>query len=226
MWRDGRVVRVLALAAAAAIIGSLLAVWLAPVAQPEAGGYAQKIFYYHVGAAVTMQLAFLVGFGASLLYLWRRADPLDCLAVSANEVGLLFCTMVLVTGPLWARPVWGTWWRWEPRLTTFLILWLSYVAYFLFRRQLGEGPRRARQAAVYNLLAFLNLPLVVLATRLWRPEDQLHPRHIGLPPAMLATLALSALALALLGAWLVIRRYQIGRLETELVTLAYRQEDA
>lgn len=204
---------VLAAAAAVAVAYSLWRVAGAPVAQPEAGGLAQKIFYYHVGSALTMYLAFLVGGVASVLYLRRQQRNWDLVAAANLEVGLVFCTLVLITGPLWARPVWGTWWRWEPRLVTFLILWLSFVVYFLFRRSIAAERVRARLAAVYAILACLNIPLVVLSTRLWRPEQQLHPRRVGLPPTMLWTLLWSVAALALVYVLLAGLRYRVAWLE-------------
>lgn len=202
--------------AVVAVAYSLMRVVQAPVAQPEAGGLAQKIFYYHVGSAVTMYVAYLVGFICSIMYLRKQTPKWDLLAATHNEIGLLFCTLVLITGPIWARPVWGTWWRWEPRLVTFLVLWFSYVIYFVFRKAMDNPRQRGRLAAVYGILAFLNIPLVLVSTRLWNASQQLHPRSVGLPPTMLATLLASMVALLLVYLLLARLRFKVAQVETEL----------
>src|SRR5215467_16386154 len=96
-------------------------------------GVVQKIFYFHVSSAITMFSAFFIVFVASIMYLWKRSDWWDAVALSAAEIGVVFCTLVLITGPIWGRPIWGTWWSWDPTLTLTLVLWLIYVAYLMLR---------------------------------------------------------------------------------------------
>src|SRR5207247_3707060 len=96
-------------------------------------GIVQKIFYFHVSLAITMFFAFFVVCVASMMYLWKNSDWLDAIALSAAEIGVVFCTLVLITGPIWARPIWGTWWSWDPTLPLTLVLWLIYVAYLMLR---------------------------------------------------------------------------------------------
>ena len=102
-------------------------------------GDVQRIFYYHVPSAWVAGVCFFVNFLASIVYLWRRSPNADALAAASAEVGVVFCTIVLITGPIWARPVWGIWWTWDARLTTTLVLWLIYVSYLVLRRFAAGG---------------------------------------------------------------------------------------
>src|SRR5204863_3162152 len=122
-------------------------------------GNVQRIFYYHVPSAWTAFLLFLINFVASVTYLIRRNAKADVLALTTAEVGVVFCTVVLITGPIWARPVWGIWWTWSPRLTLTLVLWLIYVSYLLVRRfsSSGQTPVLASVVAVFGAL---DIPLV------------------------------------------------------------------
>ena len=124
-------------------------------------GIVQKIFYFHVSSAITMFVAFFVVCVASIMYLWKNSDWWDAIALSAAEIGVVFCTLVLITGPLWARPIWGTWWSWDPTLTLTLVLWLIYVAYLMLRIETYDT-RRARFAAILGIIGFIDVldPLV------------------------------------------------------------------
>src|SRR5438270_3198541 len=128
------------LALATALLLSF-ALYEALVAAPteQTMGDVQRIFYYHVPSAATAFLLFAVNFVASIVYLVRRSARADAVAVTTAEVGVVFCTVVLVTGPLWARPVWGIWWTWDARLTSTLLLWLIYVSYLILRRYSSSG---------------------------------------------------------------------------------------
>ncbi len=155
-------------------------------------GIIQKIFYFHVASAWIGFLAFFVVFAASIAYLRTRSAAHDRLAVASAEIGTLFTTLVLVTGPLWARPVWNTWWTWDARLTSTLVMWFMYLAYIILQHSLS-GRTRARLAAVYGIVAFSNVPLVFFSIRWWR---SLHPVVIatdggGLTPPMVQTLLFS-----------------------------------
>jgi len=152
----------------------------------ETMGVVQRIFYFHVPLAWVGLLAFLVVFVCSILYLWRRDAKWDTIAASSAEVGMVFTTLVLITGPIWAKAAWGVWWAWDFRLTATLALWLIYIAYLLVRSYTAEESRGARFAAVLGIVGFIDVPIVALAIRLWRTQ---HPGPVvfegGLAPSML-----------------------------------------
>jgi heme exporter protein C len=158
-------------------------------------GAAQKIYYIHVPAALSAYLSLMVVAVMSLVYLWLHDERADRLAESAGEVGLLFTTVVLVTGPLWGKPVWGTWWTWDARLTLTLFLWFVTAAYLILRGAVDEPQMRARYSAVLGVLAALLIPFIHLSVYLFRT---LHPMPIvlkpdrpSLPGEMLLTFGLS-----------------------------------
>ena len=151
-------------------------------------GPIQKIFYFHVPSAWVAFLAFFVVFVCSIGYLSTRRESWDTIASSSAAVGVLFCTIVLVTGPIWAKPVWGIWWTWDLRLTSTLVLWFIYIGYFLFRSYLPRGGKRALLSAVLGIIGFLDVPIVYLSIRWWRSQ---HPSPViaggsgsGLDPRM------------------------------------------
>ncbi|MCJ7541285.1 MAG: cytochrome c biogenesis protein [Desulfobacterales bacterium] len=134
-------------------------------------GVIQKIFYIHVPSAFLAYLAFFITFMASIFYLYCKDSKWDTVAHCAVETGVIFCTIVLITGPIWAKPIWNVWWTWDPRLTTTLILWFTYVAYLMLRRAVKEN-QRANLAAVFGIIGFLNVPITFFSIRLWRT---IHP---------------------------------------------------
>jgi heme exporter protein C len=138
--------------------------------------FAQRIFYFHVPTWWVGFLAFLVAAISGGLYLASARERWDAISVSSVEVGLTFITIGLITGSIWAKPTWNTWWTWEPRLTTAAIGWLMYVAYLMLRGAVDNPIRRARFAAVFSIVAFLDVPVVFLAIRWWRT---IHPVVIG-----------------------------------------------
>lgn len=210
-----------ALAMAAALIMALL------VAPREAiMGDIQRIFYPHVAASWAGYLALLVTFVASVLCLRSGDSRHDLLAASSAEIGLLLITAGIVTGMFWARPIWGTWWTWDPRLTTSAVLWLLYAAYFALRNAIDEPSRRARLAGVYSIIAFVAVPLNFMAIRWWRG---MHPRVIaqpggGLTPMMLATLLVNVAAFTLLYVTLLVMRSRVAQLEEHVQRLRARDE--
>lgn len=148
-------------------------------------GIVQKVFYFHTASAWVGLLAFVVVFAASILYLWRREESMNHLALASAEIGTIFISGTLLTGPLWAYPIWNTWWTWDPRLTTTLVLWFMYVAYIALQGG-GAAEARKRLAAVYGIISFINVPLVFFSARWWR---SIHPiivssEGIGLAPKM------------------------------------------
>lgn len=208
---------------ALAFIGLLAGLYTALVyAPPEATmGDVQRIFYFHLGSAVTAFLAFTVVFVASIAYLARRERFWDNLAAASAEIGIVFCSLVMLTGPLWAKPVWGTWWTWDPRLTTTLVLWLIYVAYLMLRGAMEEPGRRALVSAVFGIVGFVDVPIVFMSIRWWRT---IHPvivegGALNLTPPMVLTLAVALVAFVLLYAYLLVERLRLQRSEDELERL-------
>ncbi len=188
-------------------------------------GIVQRIFYLMVPLGWLALLSFLVVFIGSIFYLVKRDIKWDTIAYCSAEVGLVFTTLALIVGSLWARPVWGVWWTWEPRLTATLVLWLIYLAYLIIRSYVAEEGRRARFAAVIGIIGFIDIPIVVLSTTLWRG---IHPGPVifegGLEPAMLQTLLVSITAFTVLFFYLLRERVSIKIVEAELMKLKARRD--
>jgi heme exporter protein C len=159
---------------------------------------AQRIFYFHVPAAITAFLAFALVFICSVAYLKTEARCWDRVAYGAAEIGVLLSVIVLVTGPIWAKPVWGVYWRWEPRLTSMLVLFCMYAAYLMVRRYGTDDGKTPRLAAVLGIVAFANVPLVYFSVNMWAADQQLHPQRVELAPEMRATLWVAMAAFMLL----------------------------
>ncbi len=173
----------------------------------------QKIFYFHVSAALTVFLAFGVNFVLSITYLIKRRTEHDMVASAAAELGLVFCTIALLSGPIWARYAWNTWWNWEPRLTSTLILWLMYVGYFILRSTLS-GDKRKLYSAVLGIIAYLDVPIVYYAVDIW--HGGLHPERDtkwNLEQPMQWTWMVSLAAFIMLFSLLLILRYQMKKNE-------------
>jgi len=139
-------------------------------------GDVQRIFYYHVSSGWIAALAFLVTLITSIIFLATQNKSYDRVAMSSAEIGVIFTTMNIVSGSIWARPVWNTWWTWDPRLTTATIMWLLYIAYLFLHAGLEGHDRRRHIAAVYGIVAFISVPLTFMAIRIWRT---IHPVIIG-----------------------------------------------
>ncbi len=180
-------------------------------------GIVQRIFYLMVPMGWLSVLSFVIIFISSILYLVKRQSKWDILASSSAEVGIVFTTLALITGSIWAKPIWGVWWTWEPRLTATLVLWLIYVAYLMVRSFTADESRGARFAAVVGIIGFLDIPIVVLATTLWRG---IHPGPVifqgGLVPSMLLTLLVSIVAFTALYSLLLIQRVSTKNDEREI----------
>ena len=185
---------------------------------PEATqGPAQRILYVHAPSAfVALYLAFALMALTSALYLWLKDEKLDRVAESAAEVGLAFTTVVLITGPLWGKPIWGAWWTWDARLTLTLFLWFIIVGYLVLRGAIDERGMRARYSAVLALLAGLLIPFIHLSVYLFRTMHPmpivLKPSAPSMPPVMLVTFASAFLAFTLLFAGLLRARYRMATL--------------
>ena len=180
-------------------------------------GAAQKIMYVHATSAfVALYLAFALLAVTSALYLWLKDEKLDRVAESAAEVGLVFTTVVLITGPLWGKPIWGAWWTWDARLTSTLFLWFLILGYLLLRGAVEDHAMRARYSAVLGLLTAILIPFIHLSVYLFRT---LHPMPIiakpsapSLPNEMLVTFISAFLAFTLLFVALLRARYRLATL--------------
>ncbi|MDO8519088.1 MAG: cytochrome c biogenesis protein CcsA [Deltaproteobacteria bacterium] len=139
-------------------------------------GLVQKIFYFHVSSAFAMYAGFLLAGLFAILYLIKKEERWNRLSHAGVSVGLVFCSMVLASGPIWAKPIWGTWWTWDPRLTTTLLIWLIFVAVLLLRKFYGPDPRGKTFASVLTLFGLLDIPLIFFAVKLWRG---IHPSVLG-----------------------------------------------
>ncbi len=187
-------------------------------------GDVQRIFYYHFPSAMTAFLLFFINLIASIVYLAGRNSPggamaADAIAVSSAEVGVVFCSVVLVTGPLWAKIAWGIWWTWDARLTLTLVLWLIYVSYLLLRRY-SSGEQTATIAATLAIFAFLDVPINYMAIRWWRTQ---HPAPVfaggqgsGIDPAMWKAVWVNWLAFSCFAFLVCWARYKLERMRQKL----------
>jgi len=195
--------------------GLYAALRVAPTEQTM--GDVQRIFYYHVPSAWTAFTLFFLNLVASIVYLVRRNPKADALAFAAAEVGVVFCTVVLVTGPIWARPVWGIWWTWDLRLTLTLVLWLIYVSYLMLRRFSSSGQTPV-MAAVLAVFGALDVPLVYFSIWFFRTQ---HPQPViggggSIDPRMLHVLLINWAAFSCFAALMCWSRYQLEALSREV----------
>jgi heme exporter protein C len=156
----------------------IVATYLVLVYAPREGtmGDVQRVFYFHVAAGWTGALGFLVTAVAGGVYLATKDRKWDQVALASVEIGIVFIFINIVTGSIWARPIWNTWWTWDPRLTTATIMELAYIAYLMLRQGIEDPDRRARFGAVYGIVAFVSVPLTFLSIRIFRT---IHPVVIG-----------------------------------------------
>ena len=207
----------IALTVAALAYAAYQALVVAPTEQTM--GNVQRIFYYHVPSAWTAFLLFFVNFLASVVYIWKRSAAADAIAAATAEVGVVFCTVVLITGPIWARPVWGIWWTWDARLTTTLVLWLIYVSYLVLRSY-STGSQTALLAAALAIFGFVDVPIVYMTIRWFRTQ---HPSPVigggqnsGLDPSMWPPLLWNWLAWSMLAVILIAVRYRLQVMEEDV----------
>ena len=200
-------------------IGALYLVFIY-VPTEETMGIVQRIFYLMVPVAWLALLSFFIIFISSILYLRTKKNKWDILARSSAELGIVFTTLALTTGVMWAKPIWGVWWTWEPRLTATLVLWLIYLAYFMVRSLATEESRGATFAAVVGIVGFIDVPIIGMATSLWRG---MHPGMLifqdGLAPPMLLTLLVSLAAFTALYSLLLMQRVSMKNDEIEIEKL-------
>lgn len=189
-------------------------------------GDVQRIFYLHVSLAISAYIGFGVLFVSSIMFLVKKNLYWDTLAYSAGEVGLMFSTLVLITGSLWARPVWNVWWTWDPRLVTMLILWFIYIGYFMLRKSISERLKKARYSAIVGILGFLDVPVVRLATKWWR---SIHPRLSkeggGLDPLMMKVMLFSLLTFFVFTIVIITFRFRVAWAEERLYCILNEMEE-
>ncbi|MEJ5200275.1 MAG: cytochrome c biogenesis protein CcsA [Anaerolineae bacterium] len=224
MSRSGRWLIPLTLVSAALM---LAAAFGALAVAPNAAGLtpdetaAQRIIYFHVPSAWLSMLAFGVTTIASIAYLVRSQRFWDGVAVSSAEIGLAFTLAATASGSFWAKPAWNTWWTWDPRLTTYTIMFLLYVAYFMLRSAMEDPARRARFAAVYGIFAFLSVPITFMSIRWWRT---IHPvlmdsKDFGLSRGMLPVFFFSLIAFTVFYVVLLIYRVRLERTREQVDAL-------
>lgn len=213
---------VMVLAALMIVVGIVFAFGVAPTADKLSGGDVQRIFYFHVGIAWIAGLAMFVTFVCSILYLWRSEQrKYDIAAASSVEIGVVFGLMVLASGMLWARPVWNTWWTWDPRLTTTAITEFIYVAYLMLRGAIDDPQRRARFSAVYGIIGFVSVPLTYFSTKWF---NTIHPDlgqtpGFGLTPGMRPPMFIALGAFTLVYIVLMLIRTRVERSADEVAQL-------
>jgi len=186
-------------------------------------GEVQRIFYIHVSSAWTAFVAYFLVFLGSVGYLWKHSPEADDLAQAAGEVGFVFCSAVLVTGPLWAKPVWGIWWTWDARLTLTFVLWLLFVSYLMLRSYVSSPGRTGALAAIVGIIGFVDVPIDYMAIRWWRTQ---HPQPViaggessGLDPRMWVTLLVTWGAFLCLFSYLLRQRMWLAEARRELSAL-------
>jgi len=217
-------VLVIVLAALVILVGIILVFGVAPTADRLSGGDVQRIFYFHVGIAWIAGLALFVTFISSILYLARGEQrKYDIVAAASVEIGVVFGFMVLLSGMLWARPVWNTWWSWDPRLTTTAITEFIYIAYLMLRGAVDDPERRARFSAVYGIIGFVSVPITYFSTRWFQT---IHP-DLGQTPgfgptaSMRPPMFVAIIAFTLVYLVLMIIRTRVERSADEVAQLKH-----
>jgi heme exporter protein C len=190
-------------------------------------GDVQRVFYFHVAAGWVGMLSFLAAAGAGIVYLRTAGRKWDIISLSAVEIGMVFALINIITGAIWARPIWNTWWTWDPRLTTATIMELIYAAYLMLRQGIEDPDRRARFGAVYAIVGFISVPLTFFSARLFRT---IHPVVIGtnqpgaegafdMTPKMLQTFLFSLLTFSFIFFSLLWHRVRLGRMADKVEQL-------
>lgn len=197
-------------------------------------GQVQRLFYFHVSTGWLGMLAFFIAAIAGIVYLVRPNTRWDVLGLAAVEIGLVYSFVNIVTGSIWARPAWNTWWTWDPRLVTASVMELVYLAYLMLRKGMEEPERRARFGAIYAIIGFVSVPFTYFSIRIWRT---IHPVVIGsgsptaegsfdMTSAMVQTLLFSLLTFTVLGVTILWHRFRLGQLDDRVEQLRLRVLDS
>jgi heme exporter protein C len=181
-------------------------------------GHIQRIFYIHMGTVWVATVAFILVFVTSVMYLWKESRKWDMLAYCSAEIGVVFLTITILTGVIWAKPIWGTWWTWDPQLTTTFILWILYIVYLVLRSSAGNDTKKAKFAAVFGIIAFIDLPLVYISVRVMRGISPVvfGPGGGGISPEMMYALLINMAACSLLFILLLLERMDLERMRDRL----------
>lgn len=188
-------------------------------------GLVYRIFFFHLGSVAAGFVAITLVAIAGVAYLKTRSRQWDRIAEASAEIGVVFCVIAMLSGSIWARPIWGVWWTWDPRLTSFLILFLIYVAYLMLRASARDDYRVARFSAVFGIVGFIDVPLVIMSARWWRGispvlfQESQQGFTFGLTPEMVQTLFVCITAYLLLFTWLLIQRVRLETLRDRLTVL-------
>ena len=220
---DSRLTLVLGWVVFVLMVASLYAVFIyAPIERTQ--GPPQKIFYFHVPLAWDAYLAFFCTLVGSIGFLRTSKPRWDVLASSSAEIGVVLTTLVLISGSIWGKTIWGTWWAWDARLTSTLVMWFIYVAYLMLRSSLGRTVRAARYGAVLGIVGFIDVPIVHMSVTWWRtlhPQPTIaNPAGPTLPADMLAAFFLCLVTFTLLFVFLLRERMAVERLRHEIDALA------
>jgi heme exporter protein C len=201
-------------------IGMMISIWMIFLYAPTDAieGDAQRIFYFHLPSAIIGMLSLGIVALGGIMYLWKKDERWDWVARAAAELGTVFLTFALITGSIWGRTTWGTWWTWDARLTTTLILWFIYIGYLMLRSYMGRTPASARAGAVLAIIGLIDVPIIYESVNWWRT---LHPQAVlplgsspQLPPEMLLTLMVALITFTLLFSFLMVQLYQLEKMQT------------
>ncbi len=205
---------------ALAFTGMMISIWMVFLYAPTDAieGDAQRIFYFHLPSAILGMLSLGIVALGGIMYLWKKDERWDWAARAAAELGTVFLTFALITGSIWGRTTWGTWWTWDARLTTTLILWFIYIGYLMLRSYMGRTPASARAGAVLAIIGLIDVPIIYESVNWWRT---LHPQSVlpigsspQLPPEMLLTLVVAFVTFTLLFSFLMVQLYQLEKMQT------------
>jgi len=214
-------------------VGTAAAMMLFYAPMERIMGWVQKVFYFHVASAWLGMLSFIVAAVAGVIYLLKKDTKWDRIELSAVEIGIVFAVITIISGSIWARPIWNTWWTWDPRLTTATIMLLVYIAYMMLRGSLDDPEKRARFGAVYAILGCLSVPLTFFSIRLFRT---IHPVVIGsnsagsmgafdMSPKMTQTFMFTLISFTLFFAVLLWHRVRVAELTEKVEQLKLAQEE-
>lgn len=211
-----------------ALVGMSISIWMIFLYAPEDAvqGQPQRIFYFHVPTAWLGMLGFVIVAVGGIGYLITKNERWDWVARAAAELGAIFITLALILGSIWGKTIWGTWWTWDARLTTTLILWFIYIGYLMLRSYMGRTHSSARAGAVLAIIGIIDVPIIYESVNWWRT---LHPaQQVGvagaLPNSVLLTLMISLTSFTLLFSFLMIQLYQLQRMQTLAQRLRASQE--
>ncbi len=188
-------------------------------------GLVYRIFFFHLGAVAAGFIAIMLVAIAGIAYLRTGKRAWDRVAEASAEIGVVFTVIALLMGSIWAKPIWGVWWTWDPRLTSYLILLLIYIAYLMLRASARDDPRVARFSAVFGIVGFIDVPIVIVSARYWRAispvlfQENAQGFTFGLTPEMVQTLVVCIIAFLLLFFWLLAQRVRLETLRDELMSI-------